>query len=311
MLVDMHLVRSKFKSSSGKIYESVLLRTSYREGKKVKKRTIANLSKCSAQEIEAIELALKHKSNLKKMKTDLTPTTKGGLSVGSGWVTYQIAKRLGIVEALGNSRQGQLALWQVIARVIEQGSRLSSVRLAEVYAIAAIIDLKKSFIEDDLYKNLSWLSKNQESIEDSLFAKRSSKENQSLFLYDVTSSYLEGEKNELADWGYNRDKKKGKKQVVIGLLTNSEGIPITIEVFKGNTQDPATFGSQVQKAKQRFKCKNITIVGDRGMIKSEQIKDLQQHGYHYITAITKSQIESFIKKGTFQLTFFDTSLVSG
>lgn len=309
MYVDMHIVRSKFKASSGKIYESILLRESYREGKKVKKRTVANLSKCSTQEIEAIELALKHKSNLKELRSDPLPTTTEGLSVGSVWVVYQIAKRLGIVDALGDSRQGQLALWQVIARVIEQGSGLSSVRLAEIYAMASVIDLKKGFNEENLYKNLSWLSKNQITIEDHLFTKTSGSERPTLFLYDVTSSYLEGQKNELADWGYNRDKKKGKKQVVIGLLTNSKGIPLSTEVFKGNTQDPSTFASQVKKAKNRFNCEKITIVGDRGMIKSGQIKDLQAHGYHYITAITKRQIETLLKSGTFQLSLFDNTLV--
>jgi transposase len=305
----MHVIRSKFKGASGKNYETVLLRESYRDGKKVKKRTVANLTHCSEDEIVAIELALKHKANLKEMISQGPCSTKEGLSVGGVWVIYQMAQRLGIVDALSNSKNGQLALWQVIARVLEQGSRLSSVRLSETYAIASVIDLKEGFNEETLYKNLLWLSQNQAKIENELFSKKlSSGISPNLFLYDVTSSYLEGDKNELADWGYNRDKKRGKKQIVIGLLSDEDGVPISTEVFKGNTQDTATFASQIQKAKERFRCERVTFVGDRGMIKSGQIEDLQAVGFHYITASTKAQIETLLKNGTIQMSLFDNTV---
>jgi transposase len=305
----MHIVRSKFKAASGKVYETILLRESYREGKKVKKRTVANLTNCSPQEIAAIGLALKHKGNLAEIGSQSNPTMTEGLSVGGVWVVYQIAKRLGIVTALGNNRQGQLALWQVISRVLEQGSRLSSVRLAETYAIAPVIGLEKGFNEEDLYKNLFWLCQNQALVEDKIFTARTKNIPPSLFLYDVTSSYLEGKENELGDWGYNRDKKKGKKQIVVGLLSSEDGTPVTTEVFKGNTQDTSTFASQIKKAKERFKCEKVTLVGDRGMIKSGQIKELQEHGFHYITAITKAQIETLIKANIIQYTLFDKTLI--
>ena len=220
-----------------------------------------------------------------------------------------MAQRLGIVDALGHNRQGQLALWQIIARVLEQGSRLSAVRLAQTYAIASTIGLKKGFNEEDLYENLSWLCHNQPQIEDKIFFSKPKETPPNLFLYDVTSSYLEGDQNELAEWGYNRDKKKGKKQIVIGLLTGEDGTPVTTEVFKGNTQDTSSFASQIQKCKERFKCENVTLVGDRGMIKSGQIKDLKKHGFHYITAITKAQIETLIKNNIVQYTLFDDKLV--
>jgi len=307
--VDMHIVRSKFKAKSGKVYETVLLRESYREGNKVKKRTIANLTNCSEQEIAAIELALRHKGNLTDPGFQNNPTIKEGLSVGGVWVIYEMAQRLGIAGALGNSRQGQLALWQIIARVLEQGSRLSAVRLGKTYAIASTIGLNKGFNEDDLYKNLTWLCHNQAKIEDKIFFSKPEETPPDLFLYDVTSSYLEGDKNELGEWGYNRDKKKGKKQIVIGLLTNENGAPVTTEVFKGNTQDTSSFASQIQKCKERFKCENVTLVGDRGMIKSGQIKDLKKHGFHYITAITKAQIETLIKRDVIQYTLFDDRLI--
>lgn len=305
----MHIVRSKFKAKSGKVYETVLLRESYREGNKVKKRTVANLTNCSEQEIAAIELALKHKGNLTDLSLQNNPTIKEGLSIGGVWVVYEMAQRLGIVDALGNNRQAQLALWQIIARVLEQGSRLSAIRLGKTYAIASTIELKKGFNEDDLYENLSWLCQNQAQIEDRIFFSKQKETPPNLFLYDVTSSYLEGEQNELAEWGYNRDKKKGKKQIVIGLLTNEEGTPVTTEVFRGNTQDTSSFASQIQKCKERFKCENVTLVGDRGMIKSGQIKDLNKHGFHYITAITKAQIETLITRDVIQYTLFDDQLV--
>lgn len=304
IFVYMFISRSKFKTKSGKIYQSVLLRESYRENGRVKKRTIANLSHCSEQEIKAIEFALMHKHDLSNLGAlSDSVSIKEGLSIGGVWVLYQVAKELGIATALGDSHNGKLALWQIFSRILEQGSRLSAVRLGETYAIASTLSLKRGFNEDDLYKNLAWLAKNQAKIEDHLFIKN--KRNPTLFLYDVTSSYLEGDENALADWGYNRDGKKGKKQIVVGLLADSEGNPVAIEVFKGNTSDVATFYSQVEKARSRFGCEQVTFVGDRGMIKSGQIKDLTKHGFHYITALTKKQIETLVQKNVIQYELFD------
>ena len=124
-----------------------------------------------------------------------------------------------------------------MARLIDQGSRLSAVRLAQNHAVAEILNLN-AFNEDDLYKTLDWLYEHKEKIENQLFKERA--HGSSFYLYDVTSSYLEGKENELADWGYNRDKKKGKKQIVYGLLTDEEGEPISIEGFCGNTKDNKT-----------------------------------------------------------------------
>src|SRR5262245_13812286 len=152
------------------------------------------------------------------------------------------------------SFQGKLALWQVMARIIGQGSRLSSVRLAsEECDVGSVFELKRGFNENDLYDNLAWLADNQTKIEDSLFQKRyADGRKPSIFLYDVTSSYLEGTHNELAEFGYNRDKKTGKKQIVIGLLCDEEGDPLSTQVFKGNTQDPATVSEQIRKIAHRI-----------------------------------------------------------
>jgi hypothetical protein len=124
-------------------------------------------------------------------------------------------------------------------------------------------------------------------------------------LYDVTSSYVEGTHNALAAFGYNRDGKKGKMQIVIGLLCDEAGHPVSIEVFPGNTQEPQTFAAQIHKVKARFGVHEIPFVGDRGMIKGQQIGDLAQQGLHYITAITKPQIEKLLKQGTLQIGLFD------
>ena len=230
--------------------------------------------------------------------------------MGAVWVLHQLAQRLGLVKALGQSRPAKLALWLVLASVIAQGSRLSAVRLAQQHAACDVLQLE-TFNEDDLYQALDWLDAHQPAIEEVLFTRRYTLAGQAptLYLYDVTSSYLEGDQNELGEYGYNRDGKKGKKQIVIGLLTDEEGWPITVEVFAGNTQDPKTFKSQIDKLAQRFGVKQVTLVGDRGMIKSAQISDLRDQDFHYLTAITKPQIEALLKADILQESMFDEDLV--
>jgi len=303
----MHIVENKSKSGK-KIYRSILLRESYREDGKVKKRTIANLSNCTPQEIGAIKLALNHKDDLGELGSlSESIELQEGLSVGAVWCVSQVARELGIEEALGKDFQGKLAMWQVIARVIDQGSRLSAVRLAQVHAVGDVLDMKRGFDENDLYGNLAWLAENQGKIEQRLFESRGGEKKPKLFLYDVTSSYLEGKQNHFGEYGYNRDGKKGKKQIVIGLLCDEQGEAVSTEVFTGNTQDTQTFVPQVRKVAERFGCKEVTIVGDRGMIKTLQIEQLPE-GFHYITAITKPQIEALINKGILQLGLFEDKL---
>lgn len=292
-----------------KTYTRTLLRESYREGGKVKHRTIANLSQCSKEEIEAIKLAMKHKHDLTDLGTARKAVDKPvrltqGKSAGVLLVLLDLARQLGLTDALGKDRQGCLALWQVLARVIDQGSRLSATRLARSHSVVEFMGI--SFDEDDLYINLDWLCGRQAQIEDRLYRREPVADG--LFLYDVTSSYLEGEDNELAAFGYNRDRKQGKRQIVVGLLCNSRGQPLSIEVFEGNTQDPKTMLSQVRKVADRFGGGEVTFVGDRGMIKGKEIDTLGEEGFHYITAITKPSIESMLVKGKFQMEIFDNDL---
>jgi hypothetical protein len=300
----MYVSRAAWPSSNGKTYQSIYLRESYRDGDHVRKRDIANLTHCDPKEIAAIELALRCKGNLADLSSLDKIQLSQGLSVGAVWVIVETARRLGIVQALGGGFAGQLALWQVVARVLEQGSRLSAVRLAQVHAACDVLGIRRGFDENDLYANLTWLSEHQEGIEKRLFAKRRGQQKPELFLYDVTSSYLEGEDNAYGAYGYNRDGKKGKKQIVIGLLCDEQGTPVSTEVFRGNTQDPKTFAAQVKKASERFGCERVTFVGDRGMIKSGQVEDLAQAGFHYITAITKPQIDTLIEARLIQMGLF-------
>jgi len=309
MVPIMYVERIKRKQA-GKTYTQVVLRESYRKKgaprNSVAKRTLLNLTPYPKALQDAVALAVKDPERVLDMCASGEFELFEGKSVGAVWAIAKVADRLGITKSLGRGREAGLAMWQIIARVLEQGSRLSAVRLHETHALAECVGLEKGFNEDDLYKNLAWLSDRQPSIEKRLFNFRHGGDAQpSLFLYDVTSTYLEGEHNVLGAYGYNRDGKRGKKQIVIGLLCDDAGGPVSVEVFAGNTQDPKTVASQIRKTAQRFNCSKVTFVGDRGMIKSGQMADLSDAGFHYITAITKPQIETLLKDGTLQLELFN------
>ena len=175
-----------------------------------------------------------------------------GSSVGAVWLLSQLARDPGIAAALGSDRQGKLALWQVIARVLDQGSRLSAVRLAGGHAAGAALGMI-SFDEDDLYANLDWLAQHQADIETRLFAQRKLASAPDVFLYDVTSTCLEGEQNAFAAFGYNRDRKSGKRQIVIGLLCDADGRPLSIQLFAGNTSDVKTFSLAAEQGGGAFR----------------------------------------------------------
>jgi hypothetical protein len=215
IVLTMYLDRSS-TTAKGKTYYRVLLRQSFRLEGKVKHRTVANLSACSQDELQAIELALKHKHDLDSLRpSDPGPLhLRQGLSFGAVWALDQLAERLGLSKALGFDRQGRLALWQVLARAIQPGSRLSAVRLAGAHAACDVLQLDP-FNEDQLYPNLAWLAQNQARIEQELFKSLHPNGCPDLFLYDVTSSYLEGDRNALAAWGYSRLEPPGSPTGVV------------------------------------------------------------------------------------------------
>ena len=292
---------------------TLLLRESYREKGRVKKRTIANLTKWPATLVADMRNSLNGKSGEKQSKTQSVDINQiqSGPVFGVLAVLKQLADEIGLTKALGATRLASLALFLILARIPHQGSRLSAVRWARNHAVKEVLGLNY-FDEDDLYEALEWIEENQAIIEKRLY-QRYVKDNGSppiLVLYDITSSYLEGEKNELAEYGYNRDKKEGKKQVVIGLLTGPDGEPLSVEVFRGNTSDPTTVSRQIETLIHRFAIKDVVFVGDRGMVKTKGKEAIKaQHGLHYITALTVPQIRKLLKTGVFQTDLFDVDVV--
>ena len=165
--------------------------------------------------------------------------------------------------------EDRLALFLILARIAYMGLRLSAVRWAEQHAVSDILDLE-AFDENDLYAAMDWLAVEQTRIEQQLY-QRYVEDNgtpPAIVLYDATSSYFEGEQNELATYGYNRDGKKGKLQIVIGLLSGADGEPLAVRVFEGNTADPNTVATQIELLKQQFGVAEVVFIGDRGMLKA-------------------------------------------
>lgn len=300
-------IQKIYKKTKTKTYSSVVLMENYREGKKVKHRIISNLSKWPDELVAGLDKLLKGEKIISVSDMRLSQ----GKSFGAIFAVSQIAKRLGIKQALGNSKNAALAIFQIAGRIISQGSRnYLANQWVKGQAVEEVFKLN-NFTEYSLYDNLAWLSKNQQIIERKIYNYRKGKPIKEMFLYDVTSSYLEGDKNELAAFGYNRDKKKGKKQIVIGLLTDSEGYPISVEVFGGNTSDTETVSSQLQKLKDNFGVERVIFVGDKGMVKSAQIAEItsDEYKWNYLTTITKQQIRTLLNKNIIQLDLFDKDVI--
>jgi transposase len=210
---------------------------------------------------------------------------------------------------LGSTQQAHLILFLVLARIAHGGSRLSAVRFAQQHAAEDLLQLS-SFDENDLYAALDWLASQQAQVEQRLFESHMRRRGHPpvLVLYDVTSSYLEGEQNELGAFGYNRDGKRGKLQIVIGLLTADDGEPLAVRVFEGNTADPATVAEQIELLKAQFRIDEVVLIGDRGMIKSKGKRAINSEGWRYITALTNAQIRTLLKTNILQPDLFDGNI---
>ena len=283
---------------------AILLREAYREGGKSKSRTIANISGWAPERIEALARALKGEFDGVGSVDPIADRIFGVL-----FVLKELADRVGLSRVLGKTRMGKLVLFLVLARIADQGSRLSAARWARDHCVAEILGLD-DFNEHDLYRALDWLAARQDEFESKLYRnyKRWKDSKNILVLYDVTSSYLEGQRNEYGEYGYDRDKKKGKKQIVIGLLTGPDGEPLSVKVFKGNTSDPSTVSTQIETLRDRFGVKDVVFVGDRGMVKSKGKEALFENGFKYITALTDPQIRKLLKQNVIQLDLFDTTV---
>jgi len=279
---------------------AILLRESIRQGRRILKRTLANLSHWPSSRVEALRRLLKGELD---HLGPVEPTN--GPVFGLLYSLKQLADALGLTAALGKVRLAKLALFLVLARVAHQGSRLSAVRWARDQAVAEVLGLGP-LDEDDLYAALEELCDRQESLEQALYRRYrlTRPAPPRLFLYDITSSYLEGQHNELADFGFPHDGRRGKLQIVIGLLTDAEGEPLAVRVFHGNTADPTTVVDQIRIVKERFGVEELVFVGDRGMVKSKGKQALREAGLRYITALTDPQIRRLLGEGTLQLGLF-------
>jgi hypothetical protein len=252
------------------------LRESFREGGKVRTRTLANLTSWAPARIEALRRALK--GEFDGLSGDLPPTCGPIFAVLC--VLKQFADRLGLTRVLGKERLAKLALFLVLVRVAAQGSRLSAVRWAAHHAVAETLGLGR-VDADDLYAALDALAPRQAQIEDALYhvVRRQTGPSPTVVLYDVTASSFEGECTDLAAFGYNRDKKPGKAQIVLGLMTMADGEPIAVHVFDGNTADPLTVPAQVETLRTRFGSTEVVFVGDRGMVQTKGQAALATAGY--------------------------------
>ncbi len=307
--VGMFITEVVSRGKRGKSYTCILVRESYRVGAAVKSKTLAVLTHFPAHILQAVRRAVAQPADsLDALANDSDGSLRlrTAESFGALWTVNQVAQQLGISKALGVTREAELGYWQILARVLRPGtSLLGMVRLAATCAAAAMLGWQRAFTEDDLYANGPWLEGRHAVIERRLWQNRPPQPKEQLFLYDVTSSYLEGNYNALAAWGYNRDHKEGKMQVVVGLLTDSRGEPISTQVYRGNTSDLKTFGSQIRKVKNELGCEGVTLVGDRGMIRADQKAAAQKGELHFITALTKPQIEKLLAQKVLQLGLFE------
>ena len=286
---------------------AILLRESYREGKKVKTKTLANISDWPEVKIQSLRRVLRG-------ETVVSPQDAFEIqrSLPHGHVAAVLGtlRRVGLDGLIGRQvcLEHSLSIAMIVGRVIDPVSKLATARgLGEETAFNTLgetLDVV-SANEDELYGAMDWLLKRQERIEDAL-AKRHLSVG-SLVLYDLSSTYFEGRCCPLAKLGHNRDGKKGKLQIVFGLLTNLEGCPCAVEVFPGNTGDPKTLAPQIQKIRKRFALERVILVGDRGMITKARLrKDIQcVEGLEWISALRAPAIAKLLNAGAIQTTWFD------
>src|SRR5713226_4279024 len=286
---------------------AILLRESYREAGKVKKRTLLNLSDWPRERIAGFKALLKGGTVIPKDQDAITIIRS--LPHGHVDAALGTARKIGLDRLLGpdGNRCRDLILALVVGRILDPGSKLAAARelspdtaassLGEQLALG-VVD------EDELYSALDWLAVRQPAIEAAL-AKRHLAGG-TLVLYDVSSSYLEGRCCPLAQFGYSRDGKRGKLQIVYGLLCARDGCPVAIEVFEGSTADPTTLTSQVTKLKERFDLDHVVLVGDRGMITQARIReDIKPAGLDWITALRAPAIKALCDGGALQMSLFD------
>ena len=286
---------------------AILLRESYREGGKVKKRTLLNLSDWPQDRIAGFRMLLKGGTVIPSDQQAITIIRS--LPHGHVAAALGTARKIGLDRLLGpdGNRCRDLVLALVVSRLLDPGSKLAAARALSPDTASSSLgeQLGLGMVdEDELYTALDWLAVRQPAIEAAL--AKYHLVGGTLVLYDVSSSYLEGRCCPLAQFGYNRDRKRGKLQIVYGLLCAANGCPIAIEVFEGSTADPTTLTSQVAKLKERFGLDHVVLVGDRGMITQARItEDLSNAGVDWITALRAPAIKALRDAGALQMSLFD------
>lgn len=286
---------------------AILLRESYRDGGKIRKRTLLNLTHWPRDVVEGLRALLKGGTVIPAGQEALTITRS--LPHGHVAAVLGTVGKVGLERLLGpeGNRCRDLAIALIVGRIIAPSSKLATAKgldpATAASSLGEVLGLG-SVDEDELYTALDWLLARQPAVETAL-AKRHLKGG-TLVLYDVSSSYLEGRCCALARRGYNRDGKKGKLQIVYGLLCAADGCPVAIEVFDGDTADPVTLASQISKLKQRFGLTHVVLVGDRGMITQARISDeIKPAGLDWITALRAPSIKALAEGGALQLSLFD------
>jgi transposase len=285
---------------------AILLREAWREGKKIRKRTLANLSHGPRHKVEALRAVLKGDAVAAGEAFEIVRSLPHG----------HVAACLGTLRALGldsilarkRSRRRDLCVAMIVGRLIEPRSKLALVRSLAEQTLSSSLGEELGVAdadENELYAAMDWLLGRQERIEAAL-AKRHLSDG-TLVLYDVTSTYFEGRHCSLARIGHSRDKRFDRPQIVFGLLTDGEGCPVATEVFDGNTGDPKTLPRQIRKLRERFGLKRVVLVGDRGMITSARIEEnfKQSPGLDWITALRGPAIKKLVDSGALDVSLFD------
>ena len=304
MIVVMYVVKVPNRGSP----PAILLRESYREAGKVKNRTLANLSAWPEAKVEALARVLKGQPPAAAGLDGAFEITRS-LPHGHVAAVLGTARQLGLEELIDPvpSRQRDLVTAMAVAQVIAPDSKLAIARglrgQTAASSLGEVLHLG-SCDEDDLYAAMDYLHGRQDAIQDALAARHLA--GGTLVLYDVSSAAFEGRTCPLGAIGHPKDGVRGRLQIVYGLLTSPEGIPVAIEVFNGNTGDPKTVASQVTKVKDRFGITRVVLVGDRGMLTAARLReDVRPEGLDWITALRAPQVKKLVRDGDLQLTLFD------
>ena len=281
---------------------AILLRKAWREGRKIRKKTLENLSKWPPEKVELLRRVLRGET--------LVPVgeafaTERSLPHGHVRAVLGTIRKLGLDKLIASKRcrERDLAVAMVAEQLIHPCSKLATTRLWHTTTLAEELKVQDAD-EDELYEAMDWLLRRQTRIEKKLSQRHLSEG--SLVLYDVTSSYYEGRTCPLVRFGHNRDGKKGMPIIVYGVLTDEDGRPIAVDVYPGNTGDPTTVSDQVEKLQRRFGLSRVVLVGDRGMLTHTQIDNLKKHpGLGWISALRSRSIRKLVEGGELQMSLFD------